>query len=187
MEKVTLYIKNMVCPRCVMVVKDELRKVGVEVKKVTLGKAVIVKPDNVEMKTLSDAMKKFQFRIIESPDKAIVEQIKITIIEQVHHSKNPDKKKNSVLLEEKIGKSYRYLSRIFSANEGVTIEKYTILQKIEKVKELLEYGEHTLSEIAMLLNYSSVHALSSQFKQITGTPVREYKSSNARRKYLNDV
>ncbi len=109
----------------------------------------------------------------------LVEQIKQAVIELVHHSTYNAMVRNSDYLVERFGMSYPYISSLFSKHESTTLEKFTILQKIEKVKELIEYADLTLSEIAYMMGYSSVQYLSTQFKTITGISVTDYKANPA--------
>lgn len=189
MSTVQLQIKNMVCPRCIKVVKEELSKLGLQVKKVQLGKASIVRISTVSMDDISLALEKEGFELIKNPDDIIIEKIKHSVIELIHHSKKIDPSlRNSDFISKRLGKSYSSLSKLFSKQENITLEKYIILQKIEKVKELLEYGEQSLGEIASKLGYSNVHYLSTQFKSVTGMSVSEYKNSKKNlRKFICDL
>ena len=172
-----LYIKNMVCPRCIMAVRNELDAMKLLVKSVELGEAVI---DNdlttEELQHLEESLKKLGFEIIGDRKSRIIEQIKNEIIYLVHHSDEILKKNLSSWLSDKLHYDYTYLSNLFSEVEGTTIEKYYITQRIEKVKELLVYDELSLAEIADALGYSSAAYLSSQFKKITGLTPTFYKS-----------
>ena len=178
----TLYIKNMVCNRCVMVVKQELEKQGLHPEKVTLGE-VIIKEDNLshdQQDRLDSALLNLGFERIDDRKARLIESIKKRIIQLIHHSDKVDLKVNwSTLLSDEMHYEYNYLSNLFSGVEGVTLEQYIIKQKIEKVKELLFYDELSLSEIGDKLGYSSVAHLSGQFKKITGfTPSEMKKSRN---------
>jgi AraC-like DNA-binding protein len=166
----TLYIKNMVCNRCIKVVKEELEKLGFVVDKIALGEAVIsTENDKVPFEKIKDALNENGFELIDDKNAKLIERIKVLIINKIHHSSNELEKFNfSKFLTEEIGMNYSHLSSLFSSMEGTTIEKFIIHQKIEKVKELLAYNELTLSEISYQLGYSSVQHLSNQFKQITG-------------------
>ena len=121
----------------------------------------------------------YGFEILRDKEKMLVEQIKQAVIELVHHSTYNAMVRNSDYLVERFGMSYPYISSLFSKHEGTTLEKFTILHKIEKVRELIEYGELTLSEIAYMMGYSSVQYLSTQFKSITGISVTEYRVTPA--------
>ena len=185
----TLYIKNMVCNRCILVVQNELDKLGFDVKDIKLGEVVLGKEPTPEQKEgLENVLVPLGFEMIDDKKSRIIEQIKNVIIDLVHNQDNDTKTNLSDVLSEKLHHDYNYLSNLFSDVEGTTIEKYFIAQKIEKVKELLVYDELSLSEIAFRLNYSSVAYLSNQFKKITGLSpshfrqIREY-----RRKPLDEV
>ena len=185
-----LYIKNMVCDRCKMVVTNELIKLKIEPNSVELGEVELT--DNVDSKLISafgTAIGQFGFELIEDKTARIISQIKKAVIDYVHYPKGKNKVlKFSSYLAEFVSKDYNYLSGIFSDVEGITIEQYLINQKIEKVKELLVYDELTLSEIANQLNYSSVQHLSTQFKKTTGlTPSHFKKIGAAKRVTLDKV
>ncbi|MGM0530417.1 MAG: AraC family transcriptional regulator [Bacteroidota bacterium] len=172
-----LYIRNMVCPRCVMAVEDILKMLNIQYIEVRLGEVVLKKPrENYDLKALKNELHKIGFELIEDQQLQVVERIKSIIIDLV---RNPHENKNlynfSTYLAEKLKKNYHYLSNTFSEKEGITIEKYMILQRIEYAKELLIYDELSLSEIAWKLNYSSIAHLSNQFKQITGFSPTAFK------------
>ena len=184
-----LYIKNMVCNRCKMVVQTELAKLGLHPVSVQLGVVVLAEStiDLFKQKEIADSLQSFGFEILLDKKRQVVEQVKTVIIELVHHSEAL-KVNLSIFLSEKLGLSYASLSTTFSEMEGVTIEKYFIQQKIEKAKELLTYGEISLSEIAYLLNYSSVAHLSTQFKKISGETPSSYKLAHHHgRKTIDEV
>lgn len=187
----TLHIKNMVCPRCIRVVREELLQLDLEVGKVSLGGAEVkaLEGQELDMDLIGSTLKENGFELVKDRNTQLVEQIKLAIIDIVHHSKNFYlTTKNSDYISQKVGLSYSSLSRLFSKQEGITIEKYIILQKIEKVKELLEYEELTLSQIADKLGYSSVQHLSNQFRKEVGMSVSAYKeSSESLRKPISDV
>jgi AraC family transcriptional regulator len=117
------------------------------------------------------------FEIIRDKEKALVEQIRLAVIELVHNSTYNAMVRNSDYLVERFGMSYPYISSLFSKHENTTLEKLIISNKIEKVKELIEYGDLTLSEIAYMMGYSSVQYLSTQFKSVTGVSVSDYKAN----------
>ena len=154
----------MVCNRCVRVVREELEKLGLDIRSVVLGEAVIAPGRN-------------GFDIVNDRKAKTVEKIKNAIIRLVHrHEGLEDFEMNySEYLVREVNAEYHHISTLFSSIEGITIEKYIILQKIERVKELLKYGELTLSEIAYQMGYSSVAHLSNQFKKITGFSPNEFK------------
>ncbi|MBO9676523.1 MAG: helix-turn-helix transcriptional regulator [Sphingobacteriaceae bacterium] len=184
-----LHIKNMVCNRCKMVVKAELEKLGFKPLLVELGEVSLSENITREDKIrISERLIHFGFELLEDKKTQISEQIKTTIINLVHYSKEPLKINLSAYLSEQLKLEYTNLSSIFSEIENQTIEKYFIAQKIEKAKEMLTYGELTLSEIAYQLNYSSVAHLSAQFKKVTGITPSVYKAASTdSRKTLDEV
>lgn len=172
----TLYVKNMVCNRCIKVVKEELEKLSYDVCSVILGEAVIKGTINDdEMKKIKNVLEENGFELIEDKRKQIIEQIKITIIKAIYEEKIPENVNFSSYLSKELDMDYHYLSTLFSSIENITIEHYIILQKIERAKELLKYGELTLSEISYKLGYSSVQHLSNQFKKVTGFTASKFK------------
>lgn len=185
----TLFIKNMVCDRCIMVVQNELDKLGLDVKTIRLGEVVLEKePAAGEKEQLRDVLLSLGFKLIDDKKSRIIEKIKTIIIELVHHQDNDAKTNLSAVLSAGLQHDYNYLSNLFSEVEGTTIEKYFIAQKIERVKELLVYDELSLSEIAFRLNYSSVAYLSNQFKKVTGlTPSHFKQIREDKRKPLDKV
>lgn len=185
----TLFIKNMVCNRCIMVVQSELEKMDLTVKNIKLGEVTLEKELTREEKTkLDHALIPLGFEVIDNKKSRIIEKIKNVIIDLVHHQNSDIKTNLSDILSDKLHHEYNYLSNLFSEVEGTTIEKYFIAQKIEKVKELLVYDELSLSEIAFRLNYSSVAYLSNQFKKVTGlTPSYFKQIREDRRKPLDEV
>ncbi len=186
----TLHIKFMVCNCCIRVIKQELEKQGIIVSRILLGEAEITYDD--EKLSYDDIEKIIEangFELVKNKDKILVEQIKVAVVELIHYANNMNSIiRNSDYLVEKLGYSYQHLSVLFSKHEPITLEKYIILNKIEKVKEMIEYGELTLSEIAFQMGYSSVQYLSNQFKTITGISVTDYKKApGAGRKPLNEI
>lgn len=178
MSKQELHIRNMVCPRCVMVVRETLQKVGYEVHEVELGRAVVESDDSISSTELNEKLNEYGFELIEGKNQQLVEQIKTLLIQYVEGLEEQEEApKLSDYLSGKLNQNYSSLSSIFSESEDTTIEKYLIHLKIERVKELLSYGELTLSEISYKLNYSSVAHLSGQFKKITGMSVTDYKKA----------
>ncbi len=173
----TLTIKNMVCNRCIKVVKEELEKLNVDIRSIILGEVIVSgSQSELPMSEIKKVLTENGFELIEDKKAKTIEQIKITVIEHIYNDSEKDKDKNfSKILENKIGYDYNYLSSLFSSIENITIEHYFILQKIERAKELLKYGELTLSEIAYQLGYSSVQHLSNQFKKVTGLTASQFK------------
>ncbi len=190
MNQTLIYIKNMVCNRCIKVVNEELTKLGFTISGIELGKVNIKQQLNdSDLEKIKIRLDELGFELIDDYKSRIINQIKTLIIEIIHHQKEKDEYKNSSeILATEIGKDYSYLSNLFSSIEGITIEKYTILQKIEKVKELLVYDELNLSEISVQMGYSSAQHLSSQFKKITGlSPSHFKKLRNLKRNPLDKV
>jgi AraC family transcriptional regulator len=163
--------------------RHELQLDGIEILDIKLGTIILShNPKKISLKKIESIIESFGFEIIINKEKLLVEQIKQAVIDLVHNSTYNAMVRNSDYLVERFGMSYPYISTLFSKHENTTLEKFTILHKIEKVKELIEYGELTLSEIAYMMGYSSVQYLSSQFKTITSVSVTEYKlmPSNSR-------
>lgn len=180
METGKIHIKNMVCPRCIMSVREIFRKNGIEPADVNLGTVTLDKvaqdklaSDDALIGKIKRNLEEFGFEMIDDKRMQIVERIRTGVIEYVHNPENQDKAKLSEYLQRKCLKEYSALSKLFTEIKGMTIEKYCILQKVEFVKELLFYGELSVSEIADMLHYSSVAHLSAQFKSVTGiSPTR---------------
>lgn len=173
-----LYIKNMVSTRCKMLVKLELKNLGLGYSSVELGEAEIDEEISVELKEeLNAALKKWELELISNKRKVLIEKIKTTIIEFIHSSEEV-KINFSDFLSQKLCYEYTYLSNLFSQEQGITIKQYYISQKIEFAKELLTYNELDVSEISYRMNYSSVAHLSHQFKKITGFTPSGYRQLN---------
>jgi AraC family transcriptional regulator len=179
----------MVCDRCILVVKQELEKLHIVPSFVVLGEAAI--PDDVtaeQLQQLRQSLATVGFELLDDSRKKLIERIKTIIIEHIHGDDADDKHNFSEILSKALHKDYSYLSALFSEVESITIEKYVINQKIERVKELLVYDELSLSEIAYQLGYSSVAHLSAQFKKVTGlTPSYFKKMGGIHRKPLDKV
>ena len=185
----TLHIKNMVCNRCIMVVRNQLEQLGLHPLSVELGIAVL--PDTVTdevYQSVKASLEPFGFELIDDKKSQTTERIKDAIIELVHYNDNDLKVNLSDYLAAKLHREYSALSKLFSEVTDTTIEKYLIAQKIERAKELLVYGELSLNEIADKLNYSSAAYLSSQFKSVTGLTPSYFKKIKAnKRKPLDEV
>jgi AraC family transcriptional regulator len=176
----TLYIKNMVCDRCKLVVNQELQKLGFHPEKTDLGQVVISESDLTagQQQQIDAALQAFGFERIDDRKARLIESIKNKVIQMIHYSNRVNLKVNwSTLLAEEFHYDYGYLSSLFSSMEGITLEQYIIRQKIERAKELLFYDELNLTEIADRLGYSSVAHLSAQFKKITGLTPSEMKKA----------
>jgi len=187
----TLHIRNMVCNRCIKVVREEVEQLGLDVRSIDLGEVVVA--DRVEgavLQRVKRALERNGFELIEDLRIKTIEKIKLTVLKLVRSEalESEFKGKYSEYISREIGESYSSLSALFSSSESVTIEHYIILQKIERVKELLKYGELTLSEISYRLGYSSVQHLSTQFKKVTGlTPSQFNKMVGNTRNPLDRV
>jgi AraC-like DNA-binding protein len=190
-QKNILFVKNMVCDRCIRVVREELENLGIEIKSIILGEVETAKPlPQLPINHISEKLQKNGFELIEDNKAKIIEKIKKEIISAIQQYEEIDLEKInfSSYLSDKLNKDYPYLSSLFSKTQGITIEHFVIMQKIEKAKEFLKYGELTLSEIAFWLGYSSVQHLSRQFKNITGFTASQYKSNiNSLRKSIDKV
>jgi AraC-like DNA-binding protein len=172
-----------------MVVKAELEKLGLKYIDVKIGEANIVENIQPEqLKELDSALRKSGLLLMDNKKSILVEKIKSAIIELVHYNDEQIKVNLSDYLKEKLNYDYTYLANLFSEVKGITIEKFFLTHKIEKVKELIVYDELNLTEIASKMHYSSVAHLSNQFKKITGlTPSHFKKLRNKRRGTLEEV
>lgn len=184
-----LHIKNMVCNRCIMVVEDQLKRLGLQPLSVELGVAILQTQVTDEVyHSVKEALEPFGFELMDDKKSQVIEQIKDAIIELVHYKDSDLKVNLSAHLASKLNRDYSSLSKLFSEVTNTTIEKYLIAQKIERAKELLVYGELSLNEIADKLNYSSAAYLSAQFKSVTGlTPSYFKKIKEHKRKPLDEV
>lgn len=186
----TLQIRNMVCPRCIKVVTEALQQLELPLQEVKLGEAILThEPTAAQVSALEKILSTEGFDLINDPRTEISEKIKIAIIELLRSGRVEELHVNlSDYLAELLGKDYNTLSTAFSASEGITIARFMVLQKVEMAKELLDYNELSLSQIADRLGYSSVAHLSGQFKQITGVTPSAYKNnSQVSRKPLDQV
>ncbi len=174
----TLYIRNMVCNRCIRVIEEEFQKLGLNIQSITLGEVKVEEHLDEDMiERIRNILDENGFELIEDRKIRTIEQIKLLIIELIRDEEKIAGKINiSEYLSERMNADYHYLSTLFSSVENITIEHFFILQKIERAKELLKYGELTLSEIAFRLGYSSVAHLSAQFKKVTGMNANQFKS-----------
>jgi AraC-like DNA-binding protein len=185
-----LYIKNMVCNRCRMVVEGVFRDAGLEPLRTDLGEVLIRETQlgSEQKQSLDSGLQQAGFELIDSRKSRQIEQIKTMVIGWVHHSDEQPQQKYSELISSALHQEYSSLSRLFSETEGITIEQYIINQKIERVKELMIYDERSLSQIAFDLGYSSVAHLSAQFKKVTGMTPTYFKGLQDKgRKPLDEV
>jgi AraC-like DNA-binding protein len=179
----------MVCSRCKMAVKSEMERVGLQALSVELGEVEIkTDPTKAQLDALNTSLRALGFEMIDNKKIQTIEKIKNAIISLVHHSNTDFKTNLSDYIISHVHQDYNYLSNLFSEVEGTTIEKYFITHRIEKAKELIVYGELTLSQIADQLGYSSVAYLSNQFKKVTGFTPSYFKSlKEQKRKNIEDL
>lgn len=170
-----LLIKNMVCPRCISAVQGVLDDLKINFEEVKLGEIDLKTNLSTEQHTeLQNQLKSLGFELIESRQKEIIEKIKLSVRGYLAEG-NERKVKLSVYISQHLPFDYSYLSDLFSSVEGITIEKYFIQLRIEKVKEYLVYNKYSLAEIAEITGFSSSQHLSTQFKQITGLSPGHFK------------
>lgn len=178
----------MVCPRCVSAVEKAFTQLSIDWVQVKLGEVILQKELNEKQYLLlQKSLQALGFELLDDAKKQQIEKIKAIIIENIHHLEN-GKLVFSEIISNELNKEYSQLSKLFSLTESITIEQYIILQKIEKVKELLVYNEMNLSEIASKMGYSSVAHLSTQFKKTTGlTPTLFKNQGLQQRKMLDQI
>lgn len=183
-----LAIKNMVCQRCVTAVENILQTANIPFKQVELGKIEFqTNPSSANLQIIDIELQKIGFEIITDNKLNTVNSIKLTLLDYLNNHIQANVKL-STFISDKLNISYQLLSTLFSEHEQLTIEKYFIQLKIEKVKELLSYNEMNLKEIAFGLNYSSLAHLSKQFKEITGITPTEFKNrSDKNRQTLDSI
>lgn len=184
-----IYIKYMVSLRCKMLVKDELLKIGVEYVNLGLGMVEIAEDITTEQRSqLKENLLKSGLELLDDKKSILIEKIKTVITEMIHYSDELPKMNYSDYISEKVGNDYTYLANTFSEVQGITIQQFIIIHKIERVKELLIYDELNLTEIAYKMHYSSVGHLSNQFKKVTGLTPSFYKQlKDKRRANLEDL
>ena len=183
-----VFIKNMVCDRCIMVVNREFEKIGVYPVSIKLGKVEVEKDLSKDQLTrLEHSLEQLGFELLGDKRSKLIENIKSIIIQLVHHPSGEKTINLSQSITKELHLDYSYLSGLFSEMEHTTIEKYFIRQKIERAKELVMYDEHSISQVADILGYSSVAHLSNQFKQVTGYTPTQFKKLPGKRKPLDKV
>ena len=176
MDHTKIHIKNMVCPRCISTVQQVFNSMNIDCREVRLGEVIVSTALSEEQRSiLSEKLKKNGFELLQDQKSKLINQIKSVIIKQIHHSHEPLTTNFSTLLSDQLHHEYTSMSKLFSMVEGITIERFILKQKIERVKEFLFYDELTLTEIAYQMNYSSVAHLSTQFKKETGMTPSEFK------------
>ncbi len=183
-----IYIKYMVSLRCKMVVKEELKKLGLHFIVVDLGEIEIMEDISEDQReNLKTALLDSGLELMDDKKAVLIEKVKSVIIEMVHYADELPKINYSDYISEKLKYDYTYLSNLFSEVKGITIQQFIIIHKIERVKELLLYDELNLTEISYKLHYSSVAHLSNQFKKITGLSPSYYKSLKLKRRNLENM
>lgn len=186
-----LYIKNMVCSRCLKVIKQELEELEIKVTSIELGELVIddsnSNHDDIIFQ-IEKVLHSNNFEIIHSSEEILVEKIKHFLFNKLEELPLDIKVNLSQVLSAELNHEYKSLSKLFSHSEKITIEKYFIRLKIEKVKELIQLKQHTFSEIGYLLDYNNVNHLSRQFKEIVGESMTEYKNSEeSKRSHYDEI
>ena len=189
MQKTQLRIKNMVCDRCKMAVEQVLKDVGLTPERIDLGEVWVSDvPTEAQLAQLKTRLEALGFELLDDQRQQMIEHMKTAIIALVHHHQGNKTLNLSVYLSQLLHRDYSALSKLFSEVTGLTIERYFIMQRIERVKELIGYDELTLTEIAYQMNYSSVAHLSSQFRSVTGmTPTQFRFMKTAQRANLDEV
>lgn len=178
-----LYIKNMVCNRCIRAVTQVLCDLNIAHEDVLLGEVALKKElTGEETIQLKAQLADLGFELIDDRKSHLIEQIKLLLLQLLHNTEGEPRENLSDYLVKNLHHDYSYLSNFFSSVEGITIEKYLIALKIEKAKELLVYGELSLSEIAWKIGYSSVQHLSNQFKKVTGLTPSHFKQIGAEKR-----
>ncbi len=173
-----LFIKNMVCSRCIQVVRTELEQLGYSVVQVELGRVTIA-GSAMDLTLIGPALEQHGFALLTDKTTRVVNQVKTLIIDLIQSGRIADLHTTlSDYLGETVGLDYAHLSHLFSSTENLTIEKFWIMQRIERAKELLSYNEIPISDVAKQLGYSSVAYLTNQFKQITGLTPAAYRGQS---------
>jgi len=181
-KEMKLYIKYMVSLRCKMVVHQELEVLGIKNAVVDLGTVELLDDITAEQRQiLKENLLKTGLEVLDDKKSILIEKIKNVVIEMIHYSDELPKENFSDYISEKLGYDYTYLANTFSEVKGMTLQHFIIINKVEKVKELLLYDELNLTEISYKLNYSSVAHLSNQFKKVTGLSPSFYKQLKQRR------
>jgi AraC-like DNA-binding protein len=187
---VELNIKNMVCGRCMKVVKQVAENHKLNIRSIELGKLVVAEElDAKLLEQIRNELRDEGFDLVDDQKAKLVTSVKNLIIQKIHYGELDEMKENfSDYLSSSLHKDYTYLSNLFSQMESITIEQFIILQKVEKIKELLIYDEMAISDIAFRLGYSSQAHLSNQFKKVTGfSPIQFKKLKDHHRKHLDKL
>ncbi len=185
-----IYIKNMVCPRCITAVQNEAKKLGLEPARTDLGEIELentnLTPENIAR--FEKALQTIGFERIDERKKRLIEKVKNLVLQNLNHPAEQTKTNWSKIIADNVHYEYNYISNLFSAMEGITIEHYIIKQRVEKIKELLTYDELDLNEIATKLGYSSTSYLINQFKKITGMTTTQFrKRQDQKRTSIDDL
>ena len=173
----------MVSQRCKLAVKDELRKLGIRYTNIELGEVEVF--DDITKKqreALRASLYNCGLELMDDKRAILIEKVKNLITEMIHYNDELPRINYSDFISEKIKHDYTYLSNIFSQVKGITIQQFIINHKVERVKELISYGELNMTEIAWKMNYSSVAHLSNQFKKTTGISPSHFKQSQDKRR-----
>lgn len=184
-EVVRLVITNMVCPRCISAVEGKLAAMGLRIHRIALGEVDVAVPVGSEpdWTTIRAAMQQGGFDLVDDPRVQLVERMKALIVNLVHYlPPTPRAMSYSDYLVAQLGRDYHYLAYQFSTQEGLSIEKFIIRQRVERAKELLGYGELNIAQVALELGYSSQAHLARQFRQVTGITPSEYQQLDLNRK-----
>ena len=177
MDENILYVKNMVCRRCILVVGQIFEGQGITPRSVELGVVALPRPlSPEELSRIRQQLESYGFELIDDKHSRLLEQIRVGIIEYVHHADWQERQNLSDYLQDKCHAEYSSLSKLFSEMKGISIEKYYIAQRVELVKELLTYGELTVSEIAYEVGFQYPHHLSRMFKKVVGCTPNEYRA-----------
>ena len=194
MKQLELHIKGMVCPRCETIIKQEIDRLNGNILDIRPGYAIVEVPEEINREMIAGQLQKHEFELIEDAEQQLVQQIKAAILNYMKRQEAAVSKKLKIpvlseYIARAIGRDYSYLSKLFSRQEGQTLEHYYILLRIERVKELLDYNELNVSEIADKLGYSTVHYLSAQFKKTVGISITNYRKNAEKsgRSYLNEL
>ncbi|WP_142785847.1 helix-turn-helix domain-containing protein [Changchengzhania lutea] len=172
----SLYIKNMVCDRCIKVLKTEIQSNTIDLLEIELGRITLNINSDTELERLKNVLKINGFELIDTPDGKLTEDVKINLIKLMENLPIDLEKNLSAYLSSLMHRDYSKMSKVFSTTEGLTIEKYFIKLKIEKVKELIQMQRYNFTQISQLLDYNHINHLSRQFKNETGMSLSKYKS-----------
>lgn len=179
----------MICDCCIMVVRNLFESNSIQVEDISIGKAIILmNMENIRLSQIDQLLSTVGMGLLRSREEILVDDIRMAVIDLVHRMNNVNSiVRKSDYLVEKTGMSYQVLSKLFSRHHSMTLEKYIILNKIERIKELIEQDEFSVSEIAYMMDYSSVAYLSAQFRKYTGYSVSYYKAGKGTRIPLNKI